>query len=427
MNLVDPRLTDLIDVERTHALLESFSNAVGIPSAIIDLQGNVLAASSGQRICTDYHRKNEVTCTRCRESDTLLANELLEGKNFSLYRCLNGLTDAASPIVIEGRHLANAFIGQFLMEEPDLEFFRAQAGRFGFDESGYLAALTEVPIVATESLPSVLDFLCSFAEMTAGHGLRRLQHLETERQLRQAQLQLERKNERLQANQLDLNRAQAVSKTGCWRLDVRENVLNWSDETCRIFGVPRGVPLSYEMFLAKVHPDDRGKLDAAWQRALAGECYDIEHRIVVDGAVKWVRERAELEFDCHGALQGGFGTVHDITERKHAEAELKSSREWFRVTLSSIGDAVIATDAAGQVTFINPVGTELTGWTFKAAIGQPVEKVFRIINEMTRQPAENIVARVLREGAKFPPAGFPNYPPPKEEETLVAQRLVSSA
>lgn len=124
----------------------------------------------------------------------------------------------------------------------------------------------------------------------------------------------------------DLNRAQAVAHIGSWRLDVRHNELTWSDETHRLFGIPKGTPLTYEAFLGIVHPDDRQYVDEKWRAALQGEPYDIEHRIVVGGVLKWVRERAELELDSHGVLLGGFGTVQDITERKHMEKALRKSR-----------------------------------------------------------------------------------------------------
>ncbi len=88
----------------------------------------------------------------------------------------------------------------------------------------------------------------------------------------------------------------------------------------------------------------------------------------------------------------------EITERKRAEEELRRNREWLKITLRSIGDAVIASDASGRVTFLNPVATTLTGWQIKEALGQPIQNVFRIVNEQSGQPAENIVERVLREG-----------------------------
>ncbi|SEA83343.1 PAS domain S-box-containing protein [Thiothrix caldifontis] len=123
----------------------------------------------------------------------------------------------------------------------------------------------------------------------------------------------------------DLNRAQAVGQLGSWRLDVGRNVLSWSDENYRIFGVPKETPLTYETFLGIVHPDDREFVNTQWQAALNGTPYAIEHRIVVNKQVKWVREKAYLEFDKAGGLQGAFGITQDITGRKLAELALQEA------------------------------------------------------------------------------------------------------
>lgn len=88
----------------------------------------------------------------------------------------------------------------------------------------------------------------------------------------------------------------------------------------------------------------------------------------------------------------------EIAERKQAEEALRVSREWLRVTLNSIGDAVLTTDTEGLVTFLNPVAVALTGWSPGEAAGQPVRNVFKIVDEKTGEPAEDIVGRVLREG-----------------------------
>jgi PAS domain S-box-containing protein len=77
----------------------------------------------------------------------------------------------------------------------------------------------------------------------------------------------------------------------------------------------------------------------------------------------------------------------------------REQREWFKVTLASLGDAVIATDAQGCVTFINAAAESLTGWPGAEAIGKDLSEVFRIINMDTRQPVENPAAKVIRVGA----------------------------
>lgn len=88
----------------------------------------------------------------------------------------------------------------------------------------------------------------------------------------------------------------------------------------------------------------------------------------------------------------------EISTRLTAERELDKQRRWLQVTLSSISDAVIATDTGARVIFMNPTASALTGWANADALGQPLETIFHIINEETRLPARNPVQRTLAEG-----------------------------
>jgi PAS domain S-box-containing protein len=89
----------------------------------------------------------------------------------------------------------------------------------------------------------------------------------------------------------------------------------------------------------------------------------------------------------------------EIARRQRAEQALREQTELLRVTLASIGDAVITTDRAGRVTFANGVAEQLTGWKQPEAVGRMLDEVFRIFNEATRAPVESPVRRVLREGS----------------------------
>jgi diguanylate cyclase (GGDEF)-like protein/PAS domain S-box-containing protein len=127
----------------------------------------------------------------------------------------------------------------------------------------------------------------------------------------------------LHASEADLLRAQAVARIGSWRLDCLSGALVWTPEVFRIFGLPPATPLSYDTFLACVHPDDRELVDSAWRAALAGAPYRVEHRIVAGDMVRWVEERAEIEFDPQHRPLKAVGTVQDITERKTTEARMR--------------------------------------------------------------------------------------------------------
>ena len=88
-----------------------------------------------------------------------------------------------------------------------------------------------------------------------------------------------------------------------------------------------------------------------------------------------------------------------VLQRRQVEEQVRAQREWLRVTLDSIGDAVIATDSDGRVTFLNSAAEELTGWTPQDAVGKPLATVFPVFNERTRQPVENLIDQVRREGS----------------------------
>ena len=173
-------LTEVIDIEQLKPVLEDFCNIMKISSAIVDLKGNVLVSASRQGICTNFHRIDARTCYRCVESDTELATNLEKGKSFSIYHCKNGLTNAASPIIIEGRHVANLFVGQFLTEAPNMNYFKQQARKFGFDVADYMRALDYVPIISQNKLLTILRFLTGFANIAVFLGIERIKATKAE-------------------------------------------------------------------------------------------------------------------------------------------------------------------------------------------------------------------------------------------------------
>ncbi len=169
-------MSDLLkDMKSLQPLLDSYCESAQIAAAIIDLEGEVLVGSHWQRICTQFHRKHPITCQKCIESDTIIASHMRRGENFSIYQCKNGLTDAASPIIVEGVHVANLFVGQFLLDTPDQNFFRNQAAHFGFPEEDYLKALAEVPVLDKPTLRHLLTFLTELAKLVGTVGFNKFE------------------------------------------------------------------------------------------------------------------------------------------------------------------------------------------------------------------------------------------------------------
>ena len=123
-------------------------------------------------------------------------------------------------------------------------------------------------------------------------------------------------------------RAQTQSMLGSWVLNASNHTLEFSAENYRIFGLPPGTPLNFQTILKRIHPRDRAYVVEAWRSAMEGEPYDVQHRILIDGRVKWVRERVELEYAADGSLLRGIGITQDITEPH--EDELLKSRQNLR-------------------------------------------------------------------------------------------------
>lgn len=147
------------------------------------------------------------------------------------------------------------------------------------------------------------------------------------------------------------------------------------------------------------HPDDRPMVEEYNRKRLSGEISSIRFDF------RGLRKNGSYFYaEAHGSVVelGGkpaiIGTLIDITERKRLIEELLAKESEIRATLYSIGDAVISTDITGGILMMNPVAERLTGWTETEAKGRPIQEVFNIINEFTREPAENPVERVIREG-----------------------------
>ncbi|MBF0369701.1 MAG: transporter substrate-binding domain-containing protein [Magnetococcales bacterium] len=358
----------LLNLEELSGLFDNFCRSVGIPAAIIDLQGKVLAASQWQRACTDFHRVNEKTCARCIESDTDLANRLDEGKDFAIYRCQNGLTDCASPITIQGKHVANAFVGQFFLKKPDIDFFRGQALEFGFQPSDYIAAISEVPIVDEEKLPDILCFLSGFARMVGSLSLERqrstnaeasiasrAEELQRERaaamsvaeDAQQARAEIRRHQEHLE--QLVEERTEDLAKNQEQMQSILDNspaLIYAKDLDGRYFLVNK----QWSQILDLVSGDVLGRTDfEVFPKELADVFFENDQKVLKSGQALQLEEETQHDdgthtyisfkfplFDPQGKPYGVCGISQDITPLKAAELKVADQLSFTQALVDTI-------------------------------------------------------------------------------------------
>jgi len=172
------RIQDLIDIGLFQELLDRLNDAFCLTTAIVDNESNVITASGWQDVCMKFHRANKDSEFICKKSDRYITEHLQEADPFVIYKCLHGLVDAATPIIVEGKHLANFFIGQAFLEKPDIDFFKKQAEKYGYDEEKFLEAVSKVPVISEEELQNRLGFIRSMTEILAKMGHERLKQIE---------------------------------------------------------------------------------------------------------------------------------------------------------------------------------------------------------------------------------------------------------
>jgi PAS domain S-box-containing protein len=207
-----------------------------------------------------------------------------------------------------------------------------------------------------------------------------------------------RKDEQaLKESEERLERSQEIAHLGGWELDLVNNKLSWSDEIYRIFGLkPQEFGATYEAFLDNVHPDDRAAVDNAYNGSVreGRDTYEIEHRIIRkdSGEVRYVHEKCQHVKDESGKILRSLGMVHDITERKKAEQELKESEERFR----AIADAspvpiAVSRVSGGQILYTNRAYNEAFGFAEGELIGRKAPDLYA-------DPGDrNILIRILDE------------------------------
>jgi len=260
--------------------------------------------------------------------------------------------------------------------------------RYRHKDGHYLWALLAVSLVRDEHSGEPHHFISQVEDI----HMRKLAQEQLEQLTRRTQLAVE------------------AAGVGIWEWDFTRAAITWDARMHALHGTPPELgPPTLAQWIAMLHPEDISRVSAEMREAIRGvRRFDTEYRVVrPTGEIRHVRAMATTSRHEDDSTRALVGTNWDITEQRNLTRALFEEKERLHITLRSIGDAVICTDRVMRVTFMNPIAEQLTGWSMDAAMGQPLDQVFRIVDEDTdliipspvEQCLETLRPAYLQEGA----------------------------
>ncbi|NKK56657.1 PAS domain S-box protein [Rhizobium leguminosarum bv. viciae] len=256
-----------------------------------------------------------------------------------------------------------------------------------------------VPLLIGENLLGVLKIECSTVsasetdltnafEHLASYAALRIEKATVDSELRQSQ-------ERARLAEWELRLSWDTLPAHAWHTSPDGRLEDVNRQWLSYFGLTKEESMDFG-YMRVFHPEDRERVRELWTGLLTNEVAGgVEARMVRrDGASRTFLLRAVPIRDESGKVIKWYGLNTDVEDLKIAQNRIQESEQRYAATLSSIGDAVISTDDQGRLTFINPVGEKLTGWTQQEAADRPVEDIFKLIDE-THQLVVDPVAEIL--------------------------------
>ena len=210
----------------------------------------------------------------------------------------------------------------------------------------------------------------------------------------------------LAASRERLELAHQAGHSTAWEWNPDDDSLTFSGIT-EVFGVPTHLlPQTGNELLEFIPEADHQQISRAFVRVFStGEPYEVEHRFDVPGqGLVWAMVRGQVQMGENGRVEKVVGVSADITKRKIAEQALQRAKEHAQVTLASISDGVIRTDAGGRIDFLNPSAEKLLGVRLQQVKGQMLSRFYRSITVGSRTPTPNVVEECLNSKHVIEPA-----------------------
>lgn len=388
--MIEYRFDQLVDIEQVRQLLQSHHTLSGMEYSILDTEGNLLIVVGWQNICMRFHRANPATLSRCCESDNCIKTYLRDSnreEDYIEYQCQNGMTDVAIPIIIDKTHVATFFTGQFFYDNdrPDMDFFRAQARKFGFDQDEYFQALEQVPTFRREYVRNNLRFLSNMVRILAETGLRNLK-LAREKEERS----------RLEDRLLMMNYALDHIREAAYLIDEEGRYRHVNDEACRMLGYGRNELLT--RCVADVNPDfPLERWAEHWHDIKSrGSCVIVGRNKTRDGRIFPVEiYTTYFEFKNRGYH---LALVRDITERIQMETALRESEQQFRTLTENSPNIIVRYDRECRRVYVNPAFGRESGLPAEMAQNTIVDQIWPAGTNTVAQEYKSTILHVMETG-----------------------------
>ena len=170
---------DLINLDELKEIMQNFSQLTGVSITLTTHPHQKLLLNIGQKeVCSKFHRQHKDSEAKCVESNFELTKNFKKVQEFNIHHCKNGIISGATPIIIDGVHMANLFTGQVFIKNPNENKFIKQAQQYQYDTESYLKAIKEVPITNKTKIKETLKFLSSISISLADKGLSKLREEE---------------------------------------------------------------------------------------------------------------------------------------------------------------------------------------------------------------------------------------------------------
>jgi PAS domain S-box-containing protein len=359
-------LSDILDYQSIQLLMDDFYNLTGIGVAVVDTQGKILVATGWQDICTRFHRVHPETQKHCLESDIVLTSDTAPGQ-VKLYKCKNNMWDVATPIYLGENHIGNIFYGQFFFadEAPDHDFFRRQAGQYGFDEPAYMAALNRAIRWDRDKIDRIMAFYARFATMISTLSYSAIK-------LARTLAENDRTLSALKDSEEQFSTSLENAPDGVYMNDLDGNFLYGNRRCEEIIGYRREELIGKNFLELNILPDNSlTRAAEILQDNINGKSTGPDELELISKNGRRVPVEINTSIVQLAGKKVVLAFVRDITERQIAEEALRGSEEKYRSVVENSMEAIVIAEN-GVIKFGNRQASALTGYAQEEYLSRPL-------------------------------------------------------